>query len=466
MKLNSTRLIDFTGVVQARVRSTKPAPWNSQKSTRIAGPPPLFFYNKRSSSNSSGRSRVIIPTASKSNNINSDAANSNTPLPENNNNNQTPLQQLAIAFCSGALATALLLTSGGAANLLHTPPAAAASRLTADETSTIRLFNRSTPSVVFITNLATRRDAFTLNTLEIPQGAGSGFVWDNDGHVVTNYHVIRGASDVRVTLSGGEQDYGATIVGVDEDKDVAVLHIDTKGSDSLRPLQLGTSADLQVGQRVFAIGNPFGLDHTLTTGVISGIGREISSGNTGRPIQDVIQTDAAINPGNSGGPLLDSSGTLIGINTAIFSPSGANSGVGFAIPVDLVKSSVDQIIRFGKVVRPIMGISFAPDASVEQLGVTGVLVLDARDGGPAAKAGIRGTTRDEYGRLVLGDVILSVDGRKVKNASDLYKSLDKAGVGDALDVEVLRGDVKVHVPIVLEPSSAPPPLPEKILVIN
>ncbi len=331
--------------------------------------------------------------------------------------------------------------------------------MTADETSTIKLFNRTTPSVVFITNLATRRDAFTLNNLEVPQGAGSGFVWDSNGHIITNYHVIRGASEVRVTLSGGS-DYSASVVGVDEDRDVAVLKIDTKDNvkdaQLLKALVIGTSSDLQVGQRVYAIGNPFGLDHTLTTGVISGVQREISSGNTGRPIEGIIQTDAAINPGNSGGPLLDSSGAVIGINTAIFSPSGANAGVGFAIPVDLVKSSAEQIILFGKVVRPIMGISFAPDAAVEQLGVTGVLVLDAREGGPAAKAGVHGTTRDEYGRLVLGDIILGVDGKKVKTASDLYRALDKSNIGDSLDVELLRGDKTVHVPIILEPSTVQP----------
>ncbi|KAG7670737.1 hypothetical protein KSW81_004171 [Nannochloris sp. 'desiccata'] len=366
------------------------------------------------------------------------------------------LQQLAVGFLGGILSASFIFTNPASLEFLP-PPVFASTRLTSDETSTIQLFNRNTPSVVFITNLATRRDAFTLNNLEVPQGAGSGFVWDTNGHILTNYHVIRGASEVRITLSGGS-DYAATVVGVDEDRDVAVLKIDTKGNAKdaqlLKPLQLGTSSDLQVGQRVFAIGNPFGLDHTLTTGVISGVQREISSGNTGRPIEGIIQTDAAINPGNSGGPLLDSSGSVIGINTAIFSPSGANAGVGFAIPVDLVKNSAEQIVQFGRVVRPIMGISFAPDAAVEQLGVTGVLVLDAREGGPASKAGVHGTTRDEYGRLVLGDIILSVDGKKVKTASDLYRALDKSNIGDSLDVELLRGDKTVHVPIVLEPSTA------------
>lgn len=365
----------------------------------------------------------------------------------------TPLKQLAAAFLGGALSAGLLL-AGPASDLL--PPASAAARLTAEESSTISLFQRNTASVVYITNLATRQDAFTLNTLEVPVGAGSGFVIDGAGHVVTNFHVVRGAAEVRVTLAGGN-DYAASVVGVDPDKDVAVLRIDTNGKDALHPARLGTSSDLQVGQQVYAIGNPFGLDHTLTTGVISGIGREISSGNTGRPIQDVIQHQAPINPGNSGGPLLNSAGDVIGINTAIFSPSGANAGVGFAIPIDLVKSSVDQIVTYGRVVRPVMGISFAPDAAVEQLGVTGVLVLDARDGGPAAKAGLHGTSRDEYGRLVLGDIILAVDGKKVKNASDLYRALDRLAVGDSMDVEVLRGNSTTHLPIVLEPSEVVTP---------
>ncbi|PSC73356.1 Protease Do-like chloroplastic isoform B [Micractinium conductrix] len=324
--------------------------------------------------------------------------------------------------------------------------------LTAEERNTIGLFQRSRPSVVYITSLTTRRDAFTLNMLEIPQGEGSGFVYDKNGHIVTNYHVIRGASDVLITLAGGKGQ-PAKVVGYDEDKDVAVLQIDMKEMDGpLVPLPLGTSSDLEVGQKVFAIGNPFGLDHTLTTGVISGTGREINSGNTGRPIQDVIQTDAAINPGNSGGPLLDSGGAMIGINTAIYSQSGNSAGVGFAIPVDVVKSSVEQIITFGKVVRPIMGISFAPDQS-KQLGVNGVLVLNARDGGPASKAGIKGSTRDEYGRLVLGDIILAIDGTRINSASDLYRILDKCSVGDKLDVEVLRADSKEHVVITLEASA-------------
>ncbi|KAF9666399.1 hypothetical protein SADUNF_Sadunf16G0225400 [Salix dunnii] len=324
-------------------------------------------------------------------------------------------------------------------------------KLQSDELATVRLFQENTPSVVYITNLAVRQDAFTLDVLEVPQGSGSGFVWDREGHVVTNYHVIRGASDLKVTLAD-QSTYDAKVVGFDQDKDVAVLRVDAP-KDKLRPIPVGVSADLLVGQKVFAIGNPFGLDHTLTTGVISGLRREISSAATGRPIQDVIQTDAAINPGNSGGPLLDSSGSLIGINTAIYSPSGASSGVGFSIPVDTVSGIVDQLVRFGKVTRPILGIKFAPDQSVEQLGVSGVLVLDAPANGPAGKAGLQPTKRDAYGRLILGDIITSVNGKKISNGSDLYRVLDQCKVGEQVTVEVLRGDHKEKIPVILEPKA-------------
>ncbi|KAL2614244.1 hypothetical protein R1flu_025936 [Riccia fluitans] len=345
-----------------------------------------------------------------------------------------------------SLAIVLSVTTTGLDSLAFV--AAPPRKLQKEELATVQLFKENTPSVVYITNLAVRRDVFTLDVMAVPQGSGSGFIWDKQGHIVTNYHVIRGASDLRVTL-GDQSVYEADVVGYDEDKDVAVLRIDAP-EDKLRPLPVGSSSDLLVGQKVYAIGNPFGLDHTLTTGVISGLRREISSAATGRPIQDVIQTDAAINPGNSGGPLLDSSGNLIGINTAIYSPSGTSSGVGFSIPVDTVSGIVEQIVKYGKVTRPVLGISFAPEQSVEQLGVTGVLVLDAPPTGPAGKAGLRPTTRDSYGRLVLGDVITSLNGQKVTNGSDLYKILDRCKVGDTVEVEILRGDKLTKVPVTLE----------------
>ncbi|XP_020579560.1 protease Do-like 1, chloroplastic [Phalaenopsis equestris] len=356
------------------------------------------------------------------------------------------IDSISLLLTSVTLSLSLLLVDVDPASafVVSTPR-----KLQSDELATVRLFQDNTPSVVYITNLAVRQDAFTLDVLEVPQGSGSGFVWDKEGHIVTNYHVIRGASDLRVTLAD-QSTYDAKVVGFDQDKDVAVLRIEAPKA-KLRPIPVGVSADLLVGQKVYAIGNPFGLDHTLTTGVISGLRREISSAATGRPIQDVIQTDAAINPGNSGGPLLDSSGNLIGINTAIYSPSGASSGVGFSIPVDTVGGIVDQLVKFGKVTRPILGIKFAPDQSVEQLGVSGVLVLDAPPSGPAGKAGLRPTKRDEFGRLVLGDIITSVNGKKVANGSDLYRILDQCKVGETVIVEVLRGDHKEKFPVVLEP---------------
>eukprot|EP00897_Mesotaenium_endlicherianum_P002228 jgi/Mesen1/2032/ME000148S01124 len=358
---------------------------------------------------------------------------------------QPARKELLSGFAAVGLALALMTSALDADAIVAAPHR----QLSGDELATVELFQENTPSVVYITNLAVRRDAFTLDVMAVPQGSGSGFIWDKRGHVVTNYHVIRGASDLRVTLQD-QSVFEASVVGFDEDKDVAVLHIDAP-AELLRPMPIGSSADLLVGQKVFAIGNPFGLDHTLTTGVISGLRREISSAATGRPIQDVIQTDAAINPGNSGGPLLDSAGNLIGINTAIYSPSGASSGVGFSIPVDTVSGIVEQIVKYGKVTRPVLGISFAPEQSVEQLGVSGVLVLDAPPTGPAGKAGLKPTTRDNYGRLVLGDIITMINGQKVKNGSDLYKILDKCNVGDVVRVTVLRGESTTDVNVTLEP---------------
>ncbi|XP_030544697.2 protease Do-like 1, chloroplastic [Rhodamnia argentea] len=376
----------------------------------------------------------------------SDSTRSTLPLAAKNRPLASALDSVLLVCTSIALSVSLFVADVDPASAFVVTPQR---KLQTDELATVRLFQDNTPSVVYITNLAVKQDAFTLDVLEVPQGSGSGFVWDKEGHVVTNYHVIRGASDLKVTLAD-QSTYDANVVGFDQDKDVAVLRVNAP-KDKLRPIPIGISADLLVGQKVFAIGNPFGLDHTLTTGVISGLRREISSAATGRPIQDVIQTDAAINPGNSGGPLLDSSGNLIGINTAIYSPSGASSGVGFSIPVDTVGGIVDQLVKFGKVTRPILGIKFAPDQSVEQLGVSGVLVLDAPANGPAGKAGLLPTKRDSYGRLILGDIITSVNGKKVINGSDLYRILDQCKVGDTVTVEVLRGDHKEKIPVVLEP---------------
>ncbi len=303
-------------------------------------------------------------------------------------------------------------------------------KLGADEQSTIEVFEKFSRSVVHITSLETHRDRMTLDVSEIPQGTGSGFVWDQNGHVITNFHVVAHGNRASVTLNDGST-YPAEIVGRAPDKDLAVLRIDAPPA-KLLPLPLGQSAILKVGQKVLAIGNPFGLDQTLTTGVISGLGREIKS-MTQRSIFDVIQTDASINPGNSGGPLLDSSGRLIGINTAIFSPSGANAGIGFAVPVDTINQIVPQLLKNGKIVRPGLGINILSDQAAAQQRIEGVVVLGVAPGGAAEKAGIRGP-RPVRGTWELGDVIVNIQGVDIKRSSDLYRAIDAHKVGDTVEV--------------------------------
>ncbi|KAK9815107.1 hypothetical protein WJX73_007714 [Symbiochloris irregularis] len=317
--------------------------------------------------------------------------------------------------------------------------------LQADEMQTVKLFIRNTPSVVNIANIASRSD-FYMDMREVPQGMGSGFVWDKQGHIVTNFHVIRGASDIKVNLID-QSTYPAKFIGGDPDKDVAVLELQCpeEKKAELVPVTVGTSANLLVGQKVFALGNPFGLDHSMTQGIVSGVGRELTAGYRGVPIKNVIQTDAAINPGNSGGVLLDSQGRLIGINTAIADPSGkgSSSGVGFAIPVDAVRGLVQQILEFGKVVRPVLGISIAPPQTLRQLRQDGVLILEVPSGTPAAKAGLQGTFRDATGRLVLGDIIVGLDGRDIKLQRDLFEALDEKRPGDTVTVDLLRDGQRV-----------------------
>ncbi|MGZ8433257.1 MAG: S1C family serine protease [Candidatus Binatia bacterium] len=319
--------------------------------------------------------------------------------------------------------------------------------LMAEEKSTIALFKQASPAVLNITSIGIERDMFTLNQYQMPQGTGSGFIWDNTGNVITNFHVIQNADAAQVTLAD-QSAYKARVVGVAPDKDLAVLKIDAPTA-KLQAIPLGTSKDLQVGQSVFAIGNPFGLDQTLTTGVISALNREIES-LTRRPIQGVIQSDAAINPGNSGGPLLDSAGRLIGVNTAIYSPSGVSAGIGFAIPADTVNRIVTELIRFGKVVRPGFGVQVADEQIAQRLNVTGVLIVDVARGSAAAKAGIQPTRRDNTGRVRLGDIITAIDGKKIESPNDLFLALEKYKVGDAVNVSVLRNDKTVQLKIALE----------------
>ncbi len=334
------------------------------------------------------------------------------------------------------------------------PPAAPATvtpreDLTEAEDATIQLFSNASPSVVFITKLSVRMDPFRRNAMAMPEGTGSGFVWDNRGHVVTNFHVIAGADAARVTMAD-QTVYSAELVGVHPPKDIAVLRINAP-ADSLTPLPVGTSQDLSVGQRAFAIGNPFGLDHTLSAGVISGLGREIMSIGR-RPIQGVIQTDAAINPGNSGGPLLDSAGRLIGVNTAIYSPSGTNAGIGFAVPVDTVNSIVPQLISKGRVQRAALGVQIDEGQLGQRLGVRGALILGVVAGTGAAQAGLIPTRRDaRSGRILLGDVIVAIDGENVGDNLDLYRVLDRHEVDDTVEVTIIRNNQRINVSVPLSP---------------
>jgi len=318
--------------------------------------------------------------------------------------------------------------------------------LSSEEQSTIELFREVSPSVVHVTSVDVRRGRLSLNMFEIPKGTGSGFVWDASGHVVTNFHVIQNGSRAEVTLHDNTV-WRAEIVGTAPDKDLAVLKIDAP-REKLRAIAVGTSANLLVGQKVFAIGNPFGLDQTLTTGVISGLGREIQS-VTRRPIQGVIQTDAAINPGNSGGPLLDSAGRLIGVNTAIYSPSGAYAGIGFAVPVDTVNRIVPQLIAHGKVVRPGLGVVPAPAQIARQLGLEGVLIQTVPPGSAAEEAGLVGFTQGARG-MVVGDLIVAIDGQTVRELNDLYRELDKHSVGDVVTLDVVRAGEKRKVKVTLQ----------------
>jgi len=314
---------------------------------------------------------------------------------------------------------------------------AARGPLSGDEQNNIAVFKAASPSVVNITALTVERDLFSLNVQQVPRGTGTGFVWDERGHIVTNFHVIQGASAARVTLAD-QTSYRAELVGAFPDRDLAVLRVEAPKA-KMPALPIGTSRDLQVGQRVFAIGNPFGLDQTLTTGIVSALGREIESA-TRRMIRGVIQTDAAINPGNSGGPLLDSAGRLVGVTTAIYSPSGASSGIGFAIPVDEVNRIVPRLIRDGRMVRPALGISGGPPALTRSLELpTGVALVGVTNGGPAQRAGLEPFRRGRDGRVVQGDVITAVNDEAVSDLDDLLNALERFRPGDKVTLTLWRG---------------------------
>jgi 2-alkenal reductase len=311
---------------------------------------------------------------------------------------------------------------------------AARGDLAASEHSVVELFERVSPSVVHVFAEPTGQ-AYNPRSAA-PEGGGdqtgTGFVWDAAGHIVTNNHVIRGAGALRVRLASGDT-VPASLVGTAPAIDLAVLRLGRTSSPP-PPIAVGTSADLKVGQAVFAIGNPFGLDQTLTTGVVSALQRRLPT-EQGREIPDVIQTDAAINPGNSGGPLLDSAGRLIGVNTAIYSPSGASAGIGFAIPVDAVNRTVPELIRTGRVPTPGIGIAAAPDGAAARFGIDGVLVFRVFPGSPADRAGLQGV---DPGTGEWGDVIVGVNGRPVRRLSELTAAIEGAGVGEAVRLEILR----------------------------
>jgi S1-C subfamily serine protease len=308
------------------------------------------------------------------------------------------------------------------------------SALTEDEQNTIDIVKKTTNSVVFVTNIQLVRDFF-YEEEAVARGTGSGFVWDNSGHIVTNYHVIEEGDVFAVTLPN--QEYRkARLVGKVVEKDIAVLRVegDLQG---LTPLKIGSSANLQVGQKVIAIGNPFGFDHSVTTGIVSALGRNIrGAGNV--TIRDMIQTDASINPGNSGGPLLNSDGQLIGMNTMIYSETGASAGIGFAVPVNTIKRVVPQLIKYGKVIRPGLGISLLQEQYARRYNIEGVVVLEVAPDGPADRAGIKGLGRDRYGQLYIRDVIIGIDDHKITSYDDLYNTMDNYRVGDTVTVTVER----------------------------
>ncbi|XP_015879414.3 protease Do-like 8, chloroplastic [Ziziphus jujuba] len=346
-----------------------------------------------------------------------------------------------------------------------TPPTFAAGPLFPTEERIVQLFEKNTYSVVNIFDVTLRPQLNVTGVVEVPEGNGSGVVWDGQGHIVTNYHVIGNAltrnpgpgqvvARVNILASEGVQkNFEGRLIGADRAKDLAVLKVEAS-EDLLRPIKTGQSSSVKVGQQCLAIGNPFGFDHTLTVGVISGLNRDIFS-QAGVTISGGIQTDAAINPGNSGGPLLDSKGNLIGINTAIFTQTGTSAGVGFAIPSSTVLKIVPQLIQFGKVIRAGLNVDIASDLVANQLNVRfGALILQVPGNSLAAKAGLLPTMRGFAGNIILGDIIVAVDNKPVKNKAELYKTLDDYNVGDKVVLKIQRGSESLELPISLEEKSS------------
>jgi S1-C subfamily serine protease len=320
---------------------------------------------------------------------------------------------------------------------------------TNDEANSTEIFAKASPAVVFVTSSELRRNRFTFNVTEVPRGAGSGFVWSKDGLVVTNFHVVAGADRLEVTI-GDQGDYKAEVVGVAPERDLAVLRL-IDPPDDLTALPLGDSSELSVGRKVLAIGNPFGLDTTLTVGVVSALDREIQSPSN-RRIRGVIQTDAAINPGNSGGPLLNSLGQLVGVNTAIYSPSGGSAGIGFAIPVNMVREVVPQLIAYGKMLRPVLGVELASDRWTQRYGIEGVAIVRVLRGLPASEAGLMGAQAGPRGELRLGDIITHIDDAPIRSSDDYLAALENHNIGDTVRLRTRRGDRVLEFNITLSES--------------
>ncbi len=316
-----------------------------------------------------------------------------------------------------------------------------ASKLLETEKNTISIFQRNVNSVVNVSNIRIARTGwwFDSREMEVPAGAGSGFVWNDDGYIVTNFHVIQGGDSFVVSFHKDKETYEAQVVGTYPQKDIAVLKLKTRPK-KLYPVSVGNSKELQVGQKALAIGNPFGLDHTITTGIVSATGRKIQ-GIGGVHINGMIQTDCSINPGNSGGPLYDSQGDVIGMNTMIYSASGSSAGVGFSVPIDTIKSIVPQIIKHGKVKRPGLGIGLLEERLKHYFGIEkGIVVKYVDPKSPAASAGLEGMQKDGRGRYILGDIILKINGEDVNNYDEIFNVLDNYNIGDKVKIEYLRGD--------------------------
>ena len=322
------------------------------------------------------------------------------------------------------------------------------SNLTKSEKRDISIFNNSKDSVVYISTSNRVVDYNTLTRYNVPKGSGSGFIWDKKGHIVTNYHVINGANSATVKLHNGKS-YKASLVGVYKRRDIAVLKIDAPKKE-LKPVKLGSSANLQVGQSAYVIGNPYGLDWTMTKGIVSALNRKVPT-DDGMLLSGAIQTDAAINPGNSGGVMLNSSGEVIGVNNLIFSPSGGSIGLGFAIPIDLVKRVVTKLIKYGKYIKPSIGIEIDDRTNryLKSSGISGVAVLGLVDGSDAQKKGLVPARFYSDGTIDFGDIILAADGKKVESLEDLDDILERKKIGSTVELKILRGDKKITIPIKL-----------------